>query len=118
LLALIFGTAALAADMRGAETVDNKHTVVILSGDITEGDSKTLKNLIIQAALKERPVSGIILESPGGQLREGVKLAEIIRTARIKASVAVQCASACFLAFAGGLTNRGSPNRSSRRVRC
>lgn len=49
-------------------------------------------------------MSGIRFNSPGGTLLEGVKLAEIIRYAKMATIVAngSQCASACFVAFAAG----------------
>src|ERR1700693_3578863 len=51
-----------------------------------------------------RLVSGMRFNSPGGNLLEGVKLASIIRYAKIATIVpnGAKCASACFVAFAAG----------------
>ena len=51
-----------------------------------------------------RLVSGVRLNSPGGSLAEGAKIADTIRYAKV-ATVVVNgatCASACFVAFAAG----------------
>ncbi len=51
-----------------------------------------------------RPVSGIRLNSSGGSLVEGVRLAGIIQNAKVATVVAngATCASACFIAFIAG----------------
>ena len=85
----------------GASTVT---TVRTLNGKMETGDAATLKNLIRAANADHRLVSGIRLNSPGGSLGEGAKLAEIIRYGKIATVVpsGAQCASACFLIFATG----------------
>ena len=42
------------------------------------------------------------MTSPGGNLREGVRLAETIKASDLETGVVDQCASACFLMFAAG----------------
>jgi hypothetical protein len=51
-----------------------------------------------------RPVSGIRLNSPGGNMREGVRLAGVILNAKIATVIAsgATCAAACFIAFIAG----------------
>ena len=85
----------------GASTVT---TVRTLDGKMETGDAATLKNLIKAANADHKLVSGIRLNSPGGSLGEGAKLAEIIRYGKIATVVpsGAQCASACFLIFATG----------------
>lgn len=55
-------------------------------------------------------MTSIRLNSLGGNLLEGVKLAEAVKFARIAANVGqgAQCASACFLIFAAGETKYAS----------
>ncbi len=80
------------------------NAVVVLDGEIGEGDASRLSAVIDAANKTGRAVSGLKLNSPGGQIAEGVKLAEIIKTAKIATIVAPgkACASACFIAFAAG----------------
>jgi len=51
-----------------------------------------------------RPVSGLRLNSPGGSLLEGVRLAGVIQNAKIATVIAsgATCAAACFIAFIAG----------------
>lgn len=92
-----------AANLTSAVTKEGK-VYISLSGEIAEGDTNTLKALIKAANDGGRIVSGIRLNSPGGNLLEGAKLAEVIRFSRAATVVVngAKCASACFLAFAGG----------------
>jgi hypothetical protein len=103
LFLLVAGPACEAANV--TSTVTKEGTVYIsLSGEITEGDSNTFKALIKSANDSGRIVTGVRLNSVGGNLLEGVKLAELIRFARVATVVVsgAKCASACFLAFAAG----------------
>ena len=78
--------------------------VVILNGEITMGDTAQFQQLIKTANDSGKIVSGIRLNSPGGNLLEGAKLADAIRFAKIASVVpkGSTCASACFVAFAAG----------------
>lgn len=78
--------------------------IIILNGEIALGDADQLALIIKTQNAAGRLVSGIRLNSNGGNLVEGVKLAELIRTAKIASVVpnGSQCASACFIAFAAG----------------
>ena len=77
---------------------------VVLNGNIAAGDSDQLQQLLKGANDYGENVSGICLNSNGGNLLEGVKLAIAIRFAKIASVVpkGSTCASACFLAFAAG----------------
>ena len=106
---LAFGVAMVAASAATAASVTSTvskegNIVVSITGEITEGDAEALKLIIKSANDNDRLVSGVRLNSPGGSLLEGVKLADIIRYGKIATVVAngAQCASACFLAFAAG----------------
>jgi hypothetical protein len=100
--ALTFSSAS-AATITAATSKENK-TTVSLTGEIVEGDADKLKEIIRSANEAVRLVSGMRFDSPGGNLLEGVKLAGIIRSAKISTVVAngAKCASACFVAFAAG----------------
>jgi hypothetical protein len=78
--------------------------IVSLSGEISPGDSDTLKEHVRKANSDNLVVSLIWLDSPGGNILEGAKLADIIRFGRIATSVVgtSKCASACFIVFAAG----------------
>ena len=101
----ILGVASVAsaATLTTTSSKDGKLTVT-LSGEITEGDSDSLKTVIQTANNSGHIVAIIRLNSPGGSILESVKLADIIRFGKIATSVigTSKCASACFIAFAAG----------------
>ncbi len=71
------------------------------AGDIVDKDDEKLHQFV--AALPpETKLLAFIMTSPGGNLREGVRLAETIRASELETGVVDQCASACFLMFAAG----------------
>jgi hypothetical protein len=93
------------ATFKSVATKDGK-TIILLSGEITEGDADTLKAGIKTANDAGKLVSRIRLNSPGGNLLEGLKLADAVRFAKVATNVAgnATCASACFLVYAAGAT--------------
>jgi hypothetical protein len=95
----------LAADFKSTAAKDGR-VLVILSGEIIEGDSDALKAAIKSANDVGKLVANIRLNSEGGSLLEGVKLADAVRFAKISTNVGnnATCASACFLIFAAGQT--------------
>jgi hypothetical protein len=97
--------AATGATFKSVATKDGK-TIILLSGEIIEGDADTLKAGIKTANDAGKLVSGIRLNSPGGNLLEGLKLADAVRFAKVATNVAgsATCASACFLVYAAGAT--------------
>jgi hypothetical protein len=98
-------SAVSAATFKSVATKDGK-TIVLLSGEILEGDAETLKTAIKTANDGGKLVSGVRLNSPGGNLLEGLKLADVVRFAKVATNVAgnATCASACFLVYAAGAT--------------
>jgi hypothetical protein len=96
-------SSASAATLTATIFKENK-TVVSLNGKIVEGDADKLKEIIRSENRAVRLVSALRFNSPGGLLLEGVKLAAIIRYAKISTIVVngARCASACFIAFAAG----------------
>jgi hypothetical protein len=98
-------SAASAATFKSVATKDGK-TIVLLSGEISEGDADTLKASIKAANDAGKLVSGLRLNSPGGNLLEALKLANAVQFAKVATNVAgnATCASACFLVYAAGAT--------------
>ena len=78
--------------------------VITLSGQIVTGDSDTLISEIQRANAAGKSVERVQLNSGGGRLIEGIKLAAAVREAKISTAVGQGevCASACFLIFAAG----------------
>jgi len=92
-----------AADLTTTLSRENR-TIVLLNGEIAEGNAGRLRDIIRGATSSGRPVSGIRLNSPGGSLVEGVRLAGVIQGAKIATVIAsgATCAAACFIAFVAG----------------
>ncbi len=98
-------TSAHAATFKNIATKEGK-TVIMLNGEIAEGDAGMLQAAIKSANDVGKFVSGIRLNSPGGNLLEGIKLAQVVQYAKVATNVAsgATCASACFLVYAAGVT--------------
>jgi hypothetical protein len=94
---------AFSAQLDSSVTKEGK-VVIALHGDISEGDAASFSNIVKAANAQGKIVSGIRLNSQGGNLSEGLKLADLVRFAKIATIVpnGSLCASACFLIFAGG----------------
>jgi hypothetical protein len=94
-----------AADLTSSALKDGR-IVIALSGDIAEGDTDSFKAAIKTANDAGKLVSSVRLNSPGGNLLEGVQLAEVVKFAKMATNVGqgATCASACFLIFAAGET--------------
>lgn len=75
--------------------------VIVAAGEIQLGDDEKLHDLV--AALPGNTVLiGMFLNSPGGSLLEGVRMATTIRNTGLATAAVGVCASACFLMFAAG----------------
>jgi hypothetical protein len=100
---LLANSAALSAEITRVDSRDGK-TRLDLVGEIQPGDGDKLKAHIASANEARRIVATIRLNSPGGNLLEGVNLSEIVKNGRIATSVLgdATCASACFIVFAAG----------------
>lgn len=77
---------------------------IYVNGTIEEGDTARLLELLAEQRASGRPFFGVILDSPGGSLREGIRLGHAIRAANLNTLVfsTSTCASACVVALAGG----------------
>jgi hypothetical protein len=104
---------AKAASITSTVSKDGK-VIVSLVGEISDGDTDTLKSIIKSANDSGHIVSAIRLDSPGGNLLEGSNLATIVRFGKIAASVisGARCASACFIVFAAGNPKYANYNAS------
>ncbi len=78
---------------------------LLLSGGINDGTALALRD-----ALKRHPKARtLLLDSGGGWVREGSRLAEVIRTARLDTHVEGVCASSCTLALLAGQSRSAAP---------
>jgi hypothetical protein len=82
-------------------TNDEGNVVVTVSGEITYGDSDAVVQSIKTANNHGRRVSALRLNSGGGRVVEGLKLAKVVREAHLATVVTrgSMCASACFIPF-------------------
>jgi len=108
-----FAADLLAANLAATVSKENR-TVVVLDGEVAEGDASHLKHIIRSSIDAGHPVSGMRFNSSGGSLLESVRLAGLIQNAKIPTVVAngATCASACFIAFAAGSQKFVSANAS------
>jgi hypothetical protein len=92
-----------AATLKSSQLKDGR-VVILISGELVEGDTEAFKSAVKTANDAGKLVSSIRLNSPGGSLLEGVKLADAVRFGKIVTNVGqgATCASACFLVFAAG----------------
>lgn len=81
-----------------------------ITGEIVPGDADKFSQSVRQTNDSGKFVANVRLDSPGGNLLEGVKIAEAIRFGKTSTNVGrtAVCASACFLMFAAGSTKNAS----------
>jgi hypothetical protein len=87
-----------------------------LDGEIAQGDFEGLRSLLKQ---KRTEIMYVHLNSPGGDLQEALRIAELVHNAFLYTTVRVDigdpadrighCASACFLVWVGGVYRDNSP---------
>jgi len=95
----------VAAEIKTIAAKDGRVAITI-TGEITPGDADAFSRAVKQANDGGKFVANIRLNSEGGNLLEGVKLADAIRFGKMSTNVGkvATCASACFLVFAAGST--------------
>jgi hypothetical protein len=91
------------AEIKSISDRDGRITIVI-AGKINPGDTDAFAAELKQANQAGKSVANVSLDSLGGNLLEGVKLAGAVRFGKISTNVEKTCASACFLVFAAGNT--------------
>jgi hypothetical protein len=79
-------------------------TIVVLNGELAPGDASRFRDMLKASSAAGKPVSAVRLNSPGGSLREGERLAGVIQGAKIATVIAAgaKCVGACFLPFIAG----------------
>lgn len=94
-----------AAEFRSFASKDSRVLISVI-GELVDGDTERFKTAVKSANDAGKFVANIRLNSIGGSLLEGVKLAQAVQFAKIATNVGKNgiCASACFLVFAAGST--------------
>lgn len=111
--AVVVNATATAAELTSV-TSEGDATIIALDGDIAEGNADAVEALIRAANESGRLVSAVRLDSSGGSLAEAIKLADLVRRAKLPTVVASgsRCASACFVVFAAGIEKFASYDAS------
>jgi hypothetical protein len=101
--AICFGAPASSATIKTMPGKDGRVAIQIF-GQIAEGDADVFISAVKQANAAGKVVDSVQLNSTGGKLLDGARLAAVIKIAKLSTTVAqgAVCASACFLAFAAG----------------
>ena len=96
---------ATAAEVDTINLADDRVEISIV-GNILPGDADSLSARLKAAKDAGKVVTSVRLNSNGGNLLEGVRLADVVRSANVSTKVGENaiCASACFLIFAAGAT--------------
>lgn len=86
--------------------------IILVSGGIGPGDGEAFIGALKKAEASGKPIESVQLNSSGGNLREGAKLATAIKLGGLSTVVpsGAVCASACFLAFAAGEQKFAGPD--------
>ena len=102
-IAIYLGAPASSATIRSLPGQDRR-VIIQIFGQIAAGDADVFINAVKQANAAGKTVESVQLNSAGGSLLEGARLAAAIKVGKISTTVAqgAVCASACFLAFAAG----------------
>jgi hypothetical protein len=82
--------------------------VVEFTGGINEGAAEAIDRVIADAP----KVTTVRLDSPGGWLREGSRMADVVRRYRLHTRVDAECYSSCTLVFLAGV-DRTAAERAS-----
>ena len=106
LLAMVAAMVAKPVSAATITAVDSKDgkTRLNLTGEIAPGDNDAIKAHIKKANDAGRVVVTIRLDSIGGNLLEGVAIADTVKNAKMATAIlsGAKCASACFIIFAAG----------------
>jgi hypothetical protein len=102
-IATLFGRSVSSATLKSIAGKDGR-IILQLVGEIDEGDTEAFRAAIKSANDAGKLVANVRLNSSGGNLLEGVKLAAAVKFAKMSTNVGhgATCASACFLVFAAG----------------
>jgi hypothetical protein len=109
--AILLGASVVVATVAPSSSASIKSTpgkggrvIIQLSGLIGTGDADAFVKALSQANVAAKTIESVELNSSGGKLGEGARLAAVIKSAKLPTVVqsGAVCASACFLAFAAG----------------
>ncbi len=103
LAAMSFLQSAQSAEIKSGVGKSGQAAIWI-TGELVPGDSDKFSSAVKQANDAGKYVANVRLDSPGGNLLEGAKIADSIRFGKMATNVGrtAVCASACFLMFAAG----------------
>ena len=89
-----------------ADVYVEKKYVINLTGEIRAGDAERVASLVAQ----EKAVLRLIINSPGGDLVEAMRIKDIVNGLHIRVNVAKggYCVSACFFIFIEGYNRRAT----------
>lgn len=104
----LHASAALAARMEVQQAVNGSW--IYIQGEITLDDGPRFERLLAST----RDVAVVVLDSPGGNLKGGVEIGTAIRNRQLSTLVEDRaiCASACAVAWLGGVARYGGPAAS------
>ncbi|MGA7453131.1 MAG: lysozyme inhibitor LprI family protein [Rhodoplanes sp.] len=94
LFALLFWNAP-AGGMEFTKDTVRRGIVIRATGPIEIGDAAKLRRIASEATVDERGLRRIVLESPGGNVAEAIRIATIIQNSNFVTLVGGECASAC-----------------------
>lgn len=102
--ALILATSASAADITSRLTENDGNAVLELSGPIVPGDEQLVQRELDRWKANEVHVTGIRLNSMGGNVIEGARIARVVQRNGLDTVVGknASCVSICFTIFAAG----------------
>jgi hypothetical protein len=94
---------ASAAELTTTLSKENR-TIVVLEGELAPGDASTFRDIVKASSAAGKPVSALRLNSSGGSLLEGVRLAALIQGTKIATVIiaGAKCVGPCFLPFIAG----------------
>ena len=79
------------------------NSYVDIEGEIQPGDFNKFREFLLNTDNLYSFLNFVLLTSPGGDVVEAMKFANLFDRGFIKVSVAVKCYSSCFIMFAGGV---------------
>src|SRR5262245_11821366 len=79
-------------------------TSVVMEGEIVSGDGERFSSYMADAAARGEAPETLFLNSIGGMLQDGAKLAKVVRKYRMTTVIADgdECSSICTYVFAAG----------------
>jgi hypothetical protein len=110
---LAAGFVALAACCNAATfriPQDGTNLNIILNGAIEDGDAEKLAKILISSERRAEPILRVDLNSPGGNVAEAIRIADLVKTFHLMTLVqgGGYCASSCFFVWLAGTERAAS----------